>query len=103
MNIQLNEAELQSLTSTDLGNLKLTAMPVENITTDISERITEQSAETMYMFFTPAGNMVFKKINDQFQVSSVTGDNQLAVFRTFCQVAEQNDINYTSLGFEPLA
>ncbi len=100
MNIRLDEAELQHLTTTNLQDFKFTAMPVKNITTDISECVTEQSAETIYLFITPTGNMVFKKINDQFQVSSVTGDDKLTVFLAFCQIAEQNNINYTSLGFE---
>lgn len=101
MNIQIAETELLQILSADLEEASLISMPVESLTTDVSEKVLEQDTETMYLFTTPEGRLVFRSINGQYQVSSSVGDNTLAIFRSFCKIAEQYDLNYITIGLEP--
>jgi|GEM_PF-3074504 len=93
MNIQLKEQELQGLTKLDLVECELKINDVKIIG--------EQGKEISYFFTSPEGNLSFMKRNGAFEGNSVPDNDNIAAFRAFCHVAEQNDVNYTAVGFEP--
>jgi hypothetical protein len=100
-NLNISEEALKHLKEMSIEGWKVSSMPVQNISADISERVTEQSEEISYVFLHKEGNILFRNINGIHQVSSCTAKNATPLLQKFCAICDAEDIPYTAIGFEP--
>lgn len=96
LNIRIEKDQLEFLTTLENDNYRITKTPMKTISQDNK---TFPDEETFIAAF-GTGNILFRPINDIFQISSCTDTDPKRTIISFAKVCEENDIAYTAIGFE---
>lgn len=93
-NVRIKEDHLKSLQ--EIGSEDswvITQMPVKNIIADdVNENIAKSSQEVAYVFTSKFGSLCFREINGAFQLSSITGEQELDILNLFRDICQKNNV-----------